>query len=319
MPSQLTSLPAPKPALFTTLDLHAILTAPRPVLDFVLPGLPAGTVGALVAPGATGKTTLALQLCAGVALGAQPLAGLFPRVQPGRAVLVTAEDPRPILANRVKDLADWLCGGGSAGDETLEMQRVVDVAAQLDANLTIALSRGMASLLVSRGEPQAAAVDDLVQLATGARLVVIDPLRRFHDGDENDSAAATALVQVIEAVARRSGAAVLLSHHTNKGSTLGGAGSEQQAARGSSALTDGVRWQANLRVMTEAEADALGVLQAHRRQYVRFDIPKSNYCAPHPGGWLRRGVGGMQTFCEFEPVTGSRTRPARNVRERGHA
>ncbi len=38
-------------------------------LDFVLPGLVAGTVGALVSPGGSGKSALALQIAALVAGG----------------------------------------------------------------------------------------------------------------------------------------------------------------------------------------------------------------------------------------------------------
>lgn len=46
---------------FSWLDLrHAVEHEPTP-LDFVLPGFKSGTVGALVSPGATGKTMLALQ------------------------------------------------------------------------------------------------------------------------------------------------------------------------------------------------------------------------------------------------------------------
>lgn len=38
------------------LNIAYPLTQPRPTLDLVLPGLPVGTVGNLVAAGATGKT-----------------------------------------------------------------------------------------------------------------------------------------------------------------------------------------------------------------------------------------------------------------------
>jgi hypothetical protein len=51
------------------LDIATALRSPRPVLDCVLPGLPVGTVGNLVAPGATGKTQLLLQLAVARCLG----------------------------------------------------------------------------------------------------------------------------------------------------------------------------------------------------------------------------------------------------------
>lgn len=308
---------ARQPSPFVPLNLAALLGAPRPKLDFVLPGLPAGVVGALVAPGATGKTTLALQLCAAVALGEAALGGLFGPVAAGRSVLVSSEDPLPILTNRLKDLLDWLLATTHVSDDTIEMRRQADLIAALQANMSVTMAQGPASMLVVDGKLRGAAIDALVRQTEGARLVVIDPLRRFHDGDENDSAAATALVQAFESLARRSGAAVLLSHHTSKSSTLNGAGSEQQAARGSSALTDGVRWQANLRVMSEQEAASLGVAPTDRRQFIRFDIPKSNYCAPFSSAWLRRGAGGMQTKCEPEAEAARASRGARKERGRG--
>ncbi|WP_152546017.1 AAA family ATPase, partial [Bordetella bronchiseptica] len=42
------------------LDIMAAFTNEPPELDFIWPGFLAGTVGALVAPGATGKSFFAL-------------------------------------------------------------------------------------------------------------------------------------------------------------------------------------------------------------------------------------------------------------------
>lgn len=48
--------------------LEAFAAAPPP-LDYVLPNMVAGTVGALVSPGGAGKSMLALQLAAQIAGG----------------------------------------------------------------------------------------------------------------------------------------------------------------------------------------------------------------------------------------------------------
>jgi cell division protein FtsX len=50
-----------------TLDIMAAFTQEPPELDFVWPGFVAGTVGALVAPGATGKSFWALEAAMAVA------------------------------------------------------------------------------------------------------------------------------------------------------------------------------------------------------------------------------------------------------------
>ncbi len=46
----------------------ALMTAPAE-MDFALPGLCAGTVGAIVSPGACGKSLLALQIAVSIATG----------------------------------------------------------------------------------------------------------------------------------------------------------------------------------------------------------------------------------------------------------
>ena len=61
------------------LDLMAAFTELPPPIDYVLPNMVAGTVGALVSPGGAGKSMLALQLAAQIAGGPDLLEiGEFP-------------------------------------------------------------------------------------------------------------------------------------------------------------------------------------------------------------------------------------------------
>ena len=55
------------------IDILAAFENDPPELQFVLPGLLRGTVGAFVAPGASGKSFLALEIAASIA--ATPVAG----------------------------------------------------------------------------------------------------------------------------------------------------------------------------------------------------------------------------------------------------
>src|SRR5690554_4165923 len=63
-------------------------------LDFVLPLLLVGTVGLLVAPGGTGKSTMLLQIAANVALG-KDREGFFDgaEIEPGGVAILNLEDP----------------------------------------------------------------------------------------------------------------------------------------------------------------------------------------------------------------------------------
>jgi RecA-family ATPase len=79
------------------------------------------------------------------------------------------------------------------------------------------------------------------------RLVILDPASRFGGSDmEISAAAATMFVSTLEKVTKSDGnPTVLFAHHTNKTSRQSGK-TDATAARGSAALTDGVRWQVNM-------------------------------------------------------------------------
>ena len=129
---------------------------------------------------------------------------------------------------------------------------------------------------------------ELFELCANARLIVFDPLRQFHDGDENDTAFMTAVVARFQRLARDTGSAVLLAHHANRSSISSGTGEQVGASRGCTALTDGVRWQANLSPVSDALASELGIERADLRDYVRLDCSKANYARPSATVVLRK-------------------------------
>lgn len=107
------------------LNIARALTDARPVLDLVLPGLPVGTVGNLVAPGATGKTQFLLQLAVSRGLGLPALGGLFPAAQPENVLFLAAEE---------QEAAQQILAGGRLHAQRLQCsgaalrQRVDDAA-----------------------------------------------------------------------------------------------------------------------------------------------------------------------------------------------
>lgn len=274
---------------WTAMNISRALTGPRPKLDLVLPGLPIGAVGNLVAPGATGKTQFLLQLAVSRALGLPTLGGLFPEAPPEKVLFLAAEEQEVVMNLRLHDITDSLIEDGLFPSRTRE-----EVVEALHERLTLMPLSGQDVRLVGDGS-YTEALAGIAKLGQSCRLVIADPLRRFHDGDENDSGAMTQLVQGFERIAIETKAAVLLAHHTSKAATLNGLGDAQQAARGSSALTDGVRWQANLSSMSAKTATDLGIPADDARFLVRFDISKSNYGAPQAPVWLRRLPGGVLT------------------------
>lgn len=163
-------------------------------------------------------------------------------------------------------------------------------------NLMLLPMAGEVCTLLEDGRPTAL-YDELMVVAQGARLIIIDPVRRMHDGDENNSSDMTRFVVAMEHLAKVTGAAVVGLHHANRASVSDTA--SQNAARGSSALVDGARWQLNLSRMDEKAADQHTVSEAERPHYVALDFAKTNYLPPRPRCWLKRGPGGRFSIVQL--------------------
>ncbi len=280
--------------LLKPLDLAWALTAPLPPLDFVLPGLLPGTFGLLVAPGATGKSQLALDIATSLALGRPVASGLFPSSLPGKVVFLAGEESDCLLAERIRSLL------------SLDEQG----CAALYDNLVLLPMSGESCTLVADDRPTAL-YEELRVLGDGARLIIVDPLRRMHGGDENNSSEMTAFVVAMEGLAKATGAAVMGIHHANRASTAD-AGS-QHAARGSSALVDGARWQLNLSRMDEKMANHHAISDVERAHYIALDFAKTNYLPPRPRCWLKRGPGGRFQLAQL-PAPRSNTRTVGGAR-----
>ncbi len=246
-------------------------------LDFVFGGLLAGTVGGIIAPGGAGKSFLGLGIC--TCLTTKDILGLGIEPQDHQVCYVTAEDPKQILEHRALALAAHL-----SPPERGRIQRFV----------TLQSIHGTTPCLInSKGERDERWINGLKRAATGKRLLIIDTLRKFHQGEENDSGHMTLLTQVLDEIASQTGCAILFLHHANKLTTLSGQGGNQAASRGSSALVDNIRYQINLMGMTEQEAEALGVDKDCRSGFVKLISSKANYAENVDDHWLRRAEGGV--------------------------
>jgi RecA-family ATPase len=289
---------APEAASEALFDLQAAsfgrfldsVPAPR---RWLLKGfLPLGKSAALVAPGGTGKSQLVFQLAISVATGV-PLANHWEVDETGSVLYLAAEDDEDELHRRGRIIHSPLS----------QVHDLSAVRSRLYVRSMVSMDNLMTKTDRASGEVErtdfAARVIETVRTVPDLKLVILDPVSRFRGGDENAAQDGTRFVEAVESIVEATGATVLLVHHTNKGS----ANQEEQtqhASRGSSALTDGVRWQANLAPLSGSEAKKYGLDDDARRRYLSFTPTKNNYAPPSGKVYLERLEGGYLSVCELK-------------------
>lgn len=262
------------------LDLRVCIEQTPPVLDFVLPGFLAGTVGGLVSPGGIGKSWLALELAATVAAcSGFDMLGLNIEHR-GRVAVFAGEDPPPALHHRLHAIGAYMTEA---------------VREAVYEKLTIIPAIGSDVSLDNPGWQNA-----LEAALEGHRLAFIDTLTRFHSLDENKAEDAKRIMSALEAIANKTGCAVCFLHHVSKASALAGLTELQQAARGSSVFVDNARWLSFVAGMSAEEAKAYGIIEDARKNYIRWNISKQNYGAPRPDVWFIRGQHGVLNPVKLE-------------------
>lgn len=267
------------PAGFTPMrDIDTLPGRKLPPRDFVLPGLRAGTVGLLISQGGMGKSFLLMQIAAALAHG-WDASGLFPGFEMigGKVALLTLEDDELDVAHRLQAISH-------------AYGRVAWQAASRNMLVLPLLGRGF-SIMKDNGDIS----DDLREFQEyltvwKPRLIIIDTLNRALGGiPENDAGAIGQAMQIVERLAKETGAAVILAHHTSKG----GDPTSAESARGSSVLVWNSRWVATLSPISAREASQLEIEEDERKNIVRLAVPKVNYAARPADLLLRRGDEGV--------------------------
>lgn len=268
------------------LDLLNCFNQPPEPLDFVLPGMVAGTVGLIVGMGSAGKSMLAIQIGLSVAAGRDLFGVLGADPTPGRVVYLSAEDQRPVLHHRLYGMAPAI-----PEDVRQSIAAAFDVVPVYGQGIII----GPETDKTPKGESALTPWGAVMGYCEGARLVICDTLIRFAGGrSENSNVEMSDMMNAVEITTRRTGAAFLMIHHIGKAVGRDGTGgSDQTATRGASALTDNARWQANLSVMTKEDGERRGYDGDERKRFVAFEITKQNYGQSIPAMWLERGEHGV--------------------------
>jgi RecA-family ATPase len=231
--------------------------------------LPSGKTAMLVAPGGTGKTSILTQLALSIATGKKWL-DTFEVASPGRVLLALGEEDADEMHRRIyysARLMDLDADARQAAYSNLHVMPMYGANCGFVADQALAMPGEIETgesafytqfkaLLKERGPWEA---------------IIIDPASRIMGADaEIDNAKATRFVELLERLTKAPGnPTVLIAHHTNKAATRE-ARTDQTAARGSSALTDGVRWQVNM-----DRCEMPGALADRNRADLR--LVKTNY------------------------------------------
>lgn len=171
--------------------------------DYIVKGLiDQGTMSVLYGPSNSGKTFFAIDLAFHIAIGAEWRGR---RVHQAGVLYLAAEGGRSII-NRIVALRE----------------------AHRGVNVPFAIKRAGLDLLSGQAD-----LDAIVDLAVAVRqrvtcrplLIVVDTLSRvMAGGDENSAQDMTTLIRNIDAIRARTGAHIMLVHHTGKDTTRGARG-----------------------------------------------------------------------------------------------
>lgn len=230
--------PPAKPMLLTSLNNNGIACG----------YLPRGIVAMVVGAGGVGKTHLLAQLAVAVASGT-PWLNQYQPIKKGNVFLGFGENDSKdicrLLYKASKNLRDHK-PDILKEDPLQDLKRIAPYsfcgqqAAFIENGKPSSYFRRLKMKLISTAPKE------------GWDLLIFDPISRIMGADaETDNAAATQFIAVMEELALDlpGKPTVLLAHHKSKQALTSENDTKKQnqtSARGSSALTDGVRWQADL-------------------------------------------------------------------------
>lgn len=119
----------------------------------------------------------------------------------------------------------------------------------------------------------------------GIELIVIDPFVSSHRSSENDNSKIDDVVQIYKSIAAITGCAIVLVHHTRKGS--GDEAPTIEASRGGKALSDGCRVGEIILPLPQADKKLFGLSDDEARDIVRMDSVKANYSRKGAGIYFK--------------------------------
>ncbi len=253
-------------------DIRTFMSQKPPDYDWVIEGLEPGQVGVLHAPPGTGKSMLCLSIIYAVASGTD-LFGQWTVSEAGDVLYLYADDDSRDTWRRMYGLEQL---NAAAHIPTLNVVK--------DRMHMICMTGTPQRLMVSgvghgscvAAEPDIEEIARRLQGYVNPRLLIIDPLIKFHALNENDNNEMHQFFERLIRLARELSIAILVVHHTGKAAITNGMGGEQEAVRGASSITGAARIDYALMPLGHKQAKALGIEATESGRYVVLKTAKIN-------------------------------------------
>ncbi|WP_414464388.1 AAA family ATPase [Hyphomicrobium sp. DY-1] len=244
-----------------------------------------GAVSSLVAPGASGKSTLTIACGVALALARGGMVGaVIPK--PVNVLFINNEDPKAEFERRL----DACLLLNNIGLATIKNKLFLHQG----ATFTIAVRKGNAIIFA----PDRQRLREYIE-KYDIGVVFVDPLVETHEAQENDNVEMSKVVRAYREIAEQLNISICLVHHSKKPpqASSDGFSNSMDAGRGASAVINAVRIGMNFFPMSEKDAEDEGVPTTDRYRYVRLDNVKANLSfsdgqpawfekvsVPHPNG-----------------------------------
>ncbi|MBS0625628.1 MAG: AAA family ATPase [Verrucomicrobia bacterium] len=242
------------------------------------PFLRKGILGMLVGAGGVGKTHALAQLAFSIATG-YPWLDTFPIEKPGHVFLGLGENQDSDIHRLLRKITKHFLSKPDNAQLAFFDRDPLQSAMERIAPMAFS---GVNAAFIHQSQPTPFFKMLLSSLkeaepSDGWSCIILDPISRFIGMDaESDNAAATQFIALLEKLSMelKGHPTILFGHHMNKGG-VSGLSTDQAAARGSSAITDGVRWQVNLeRIKDEIETAKDEVAFRHVKSNFTSLLPK---------------------------------------------
>lgn len=248
-----------------------------PCRPWVVPGYALrGSVTVLCGPPSAMKSSLVLAW--GCSLAIHHAFGRFTPLPPGKMLIYNVEDDRLEQRRRLSATLRQFPG---ATPESIK-GKVIRTGPEQIGTL---LSRSEDGRIVFTSAMEA--LEALIETRK-PDVLVCDPLAELHTSEENDNTALRAVIAEFRKLAIKHNIAVVILHHTRKGSTT--SPGDPDIARGASAIIGAARIVLTTTGMSEADAQGLGLPTEHveRSRYIRVDDAKANYTALRDAEWFEK-------------------------------